>query len=121
MGAPQDFGFQYNDATKLTKEDFQHLMKAEPEKYPEHLQIARSLDQWVQTVKKQKASGEVNSLDQQRLESLLVALPEVATAMRQGHFLPGKQHRTPTEAELENAERAADAKLKAAYEEGYNG
>ncbi|MGQ1799009.1 hypothetical protein ACT4S5_17990 [Kocuria oceani] len=60
-------------------------------------------------------------MDEKRLKSLLVALPEVATAMRQGQFLPSQQHRTPTEEELENAERAADAKLKAASEEGYNG
>lgn len=121
MATPPDDGFQYHEATGLTEEDFQHLMKAEPEKYPEHLQIALSLDQWAQTVKKQLASGEVNNLDQQRLHGLRVALPEVATALRQGQFLPHQQHRAPTEAELEDAERAADAKLKAASEEGYNG
>lgn len=121
MATPQDDGFQDHEATGLSEEEFQHLMEVEPKKYPEHLQIARSLDQWARTVKEQQASGQVNSLDQQRLKSLLLALPEVATVLRQGHFLPGRQHWAPTEAELQDAERAADAKLKAAYEEGYNG
>lgn len=121
MATSQDYGFDHQDVLGLTEEEFQNLMNAEPEKYPEHLRIASSLERWADTVKGQLASGEVNSLDHQRLEGLLLALPEVATAMRQGHFLPGKQHRAPTEAELETAERAANAKLQAASEEGFNG
>lgn len=96
-------------------------MKAEPEKYPEHLQIAVSVDRWTHTVKKQLASGEVNSMDHKRLAGLLIALPEIATAMRQGHFLPGKQFRALPDAERQDAEEAADAKLKAAFKEGFNG
>lgn len=121
MATPQDYGFDYQDVTGLTDDDFQKLMEAEPQKYPEHLQIALSLDRWADTVKGQLASGEVNSMDHKHLEGLRVALPEVAAAMRQGQFLPGQQFRALTDAELKNAERAADAKLNAAFEEGYNG
>lgn len=121
MATSQDYGFEFQDVTGLTDEDFQHFMAAEPEKYPEHLQIALSLERWVDTVKGQLASGEVNSMDHKRLEGLRVALPEVAAALRQGHFLPGQQFRALTDAQLKDAERAADAKLKATFEEGFNG
>jgi len=120
MATSQDYGFDH-DALALTDDEFQHLLQAQPEKYPEHLRIAASLDHWVATVKDRLASGEVNSLDHQRLEGLLVALPEVATALRRGQFLPGHRHGVPTEAQLDTAERAADAKLRAASEEGFNG
>jgi hypothetical protein len=121
MATPQDHGSGDKDLPGLTDEDVQKLIEAEPQKYPEHLQIADSLDRWAGTVKRQKASGEVNSVDHKHLEGLLATLPEFATALRQGKFLPGQQFRPLTDTELENAERAADAKLKASFEEGFNG
>ncbi|MFF0905462.1 UNVERIFIED_CONTAM: hypothetical protein RF653_17470 [Kocuria sp. CPCC 205316] len=121
MATPQDYGFKDKDVIGLTDDDFHKLLEAEPEKYPEHLRIALSLDQWVCTLKGQLASGEVNGMEHKRFEGLLAALPEVAVALRQGQFLPGQQFRALTEAEIEDAERAADAELKAAFEEGFNG
>ena len=121
MATPQDRGSADQDVTGLPGDDAQELMNAEPEKYPEHLRIASSLDRWAETLKEQQASGDANDLGHRRREGLLIALPEVATALRQGQFLPGTRHRAPTGAELENAERAADAKIRSASEEGYNG
>lgn len=121
MAAPQDYGFEYQDVVGMTEDDFQKLMEAEPEKYPEHLRIALSLDRWAEILTEQQASGDANSTDQKHLEELLVALPEIQTVMRQGQFLPGQRFRALTDAELKNAERAADAKLDAAFEEGFNG
>ncbi|GAA1750368.1 hypothetical protein [Kocuria aegyptia] len=121
MATPHDYGFEFQDATGLTDEDFQKLMATEPQKYPEHLQIALSLERWVDSVKGRLASGEVNSMDHKRLEGLRVALPEVAAALREGQFLPGRQFRGLTDAQVEDAERAADTKLRAAFEEGFNG
>lgn len=120
MAQYEDFQPEIDTVPGLSQEQFQGLVKKEPERYPEHAVLAASLAKWVAVLRDDDELR--RDMDPKELRGYQNALQAVSDFLFQGAYLPGGQRRLaePADTPRSSAEDRARVleQLKSGMERG---